>query len=58
MPEMSYCPLMLKGVKAKVTSTGSGFALNVSANDAATIAEIRKRARSLVPGAQPVATTP
>jgi hypothetical protein len=56
MPEMSYCPLMLKGMKAKVTSTGNGFAINVSADDATTIAEIKKRAQALAPGAQPVAT--
>ena len=47
MPEMAYCPLELKGVKAKVTSTGSGFAINVSADDAATVAEIQKRAQAL-----------
>jgi hypothetical protein len=47
MPEMGYCPLELKGVKAKVTSTGSGFAVNVSADDAATVAEIQKRANAL-----------
>ncbi len=47
MPEMSYCPLELKGVKAKVTSTGSGFAVNVSGDDAATVAEIQKRANAL-----------
>ena len=47
MPEMSYCPLELKGVKAKVTSTGTGFAVNVSADDAATVTEIQKRANSL-----------
>lgn len=59
MPEMSYCPLMLKGVKAKVTSAGNGFAVNLSADDAATVAEIKKRARDLAAttGA-PVATAP
>jgi hypothetical protein len=51
MPEMNYCPLVPKGAKAKVTSTGSGFAVNVSADDAATIAEIKKRAESLKSGA-------
>jgi hypothetical protein len=58
MPEMSYCPLMPKGVKAKVTSAGNGFAVNLSADDAATVAEIKKRTQALVSGAQPVATTP
>jgi len=47
MPEMPYCPLVPKGAKAKVTSVGNGFAVNVSADDAATIAEIKKRAETL-----------
>jgi hypothetical protein len=47
MPEMAYCPLELKGVKAKVTSTGNGFAINVSSEDATTVAEIQKRAQAL-----------
>jgi hypothetical protein len=47
MPEMSYCPLELKGVKAKVTSTGSGFAVNVSSDDPATVAEVSRRAQAL-----------
>ena len=59
MPEMSYCPLMPKGVKAKVTSVGNGFAVNLSADDAATVAEIEKRAQALAPGAAaPIATSP
>jgi hypothetical protein len=47
MPEMSYCPLVPKGAKAKVASAGNGFAVNVSAEDSATIAEIKTRAASL-----------
>lgn len=47
MPEMDYCPLVPKGVKAKVSSTGSGFAIEVSADDAATVAEIKRRAEGL-----------
>jgi len=47
MPEMDYCPLELKGVKAKVSSAGNGFAINVSADDDATVAEIKKRAEGL-----------
>ena len=54
MPEMSYCPLMPKGVKAKVTSVGNGFAVNLSADDAATVAEIKRRTQALAP----VATAP
>jgi hypothetical protein len=56
MPEMSYCPLMLKGVKAKVTSAGNGFAVNLSGDDADAIAEIKKRAQALAPSGSPVAT--
>ena len=51
MPEMSYCPLVLKGAKAKVTSAGNGFAINVSSDDPATAAEIKRRAQALVGGA-------
>ncbi len=47
MPEMDYCPLVLNGAKAKVTSTGSGFAVNVTAEDAATVKEIIRRAEAL-----------
>jgi flagellin-like hook-associated protein FlgL len=42
---------MLKGVKAKVTSAGNGFAINVPSDDAATAAEIKRRAQALVGGA-------
>lgn len=48
MPEMSYCPLVPKGVEARVTSTGNGFAVNISATDKATIQEIKKRAGALL----------
>jgi hypothetical protein len=58
MPEMSYCPLMPKGVKAKVTSAGNGFAVNLSADDAATIAEIKKRAQALAPAGAAIAAAP
>ena len=51
MPEMSYCPLVLKGVKAKATSSGSGFAVNISSDDPATVEEIQKRAQALRGGA-------
>ena len=47
MPEMSYCPLVPKGVEAKVTSAGDGFAVNISAEDQATIDEIKRRAQAL-----------
>ena len=47
MHGMDYCPLELKGVEATVASVGDGFAVNVSAEDGATIAEIIKRAQAL-----------
>jgi hypothetical protein len=47
MPEMSYCPVVPKGVEAKVTSAGGGFAVNISAEDQATIDEIKRRAQAL-----------
>lgn len=52
MPEMDYCPLELKGVKAKVTSAGNGFAVNISADDDNTVEQIKKRALALVPAAK------
>ena len=51
MPEMPYCPLVPNGAKTKVTSTGNGFAVAVFADDAATVAEIKKRADALKGGA-------
>jgi hypothetical protein len=48
MPEMSYCPLVLKKVKATVTSTGTGFAVAVTSDDPATVKEVIKRANALV----------
>jgi hypothetical protein len=47
MPEMDYCPLVPKGVKATVTSTGAGFAVNVTSDDPATVKEIVRRAEAL-----------
>jgi hypothetical protein len=38
----------IEDAKAKVTSTGNGFAVNISADNAATIAEIKKRAETLM----------
>lgn len=49
MPEMDYCPLMLKGVSAKVSSEGGGFAVSVRAQDDATIQEVLRRAQALAP---------
>lgn len=47
MPEMEYCPLVPKDVKATVVSTGNGFAVSVTSNDPATVQEIIRRAESL-----------
>jgi hypothetical protein len=51
LPEMAYCPLVPNGAKAKVTSAGNGFAVNVFADNAATIAQIKQRAGLLASGA-------
>jgi len=48
MPEMTYCPLMLKGVKATVASTGDGFAVTVESEDPGTAKEVLSRAQALV----------
>jgi len=48
MPEMSYCPLMLKGVKADVSSVGDKFVVQVVSDDAETAKEIQKRAQALM----------
>ena len=48
MPEMSDCPLMLKGITATVASTGDGFSVAVQSDDAITANEIHKRTEALV----------
>jgi hypothetical protein len=50
--EMTYCPLTLRGVTAKVRSTGDGFAVAVRSDDDATAQEILRRAESLKTGIQ------
>ena len=52
MPEMSYCPLVLKGVSATVSSKGDGFAVRVTSDDKQTAQEILQRSRALVARAQ------
>ena len=49
VPEMPYCPLVPKGVTARVSSTGDGFAVAIRGNDAATSAQVLERARALQP---------
>lgn len=46
---MAYCPLVPRGVEAKVRSVGNGFAVDVRSDDAATAEEIWKRAQQLGP---------
>lgn len=49
MSEMSSCPLVPRGAKATVRSVGDGFAVDVYGEDAATAAEIWRRAQKLKP---------
>jgi len=51
--EMSYCPLMLKNVRASVSSVGDGLAVEVTSNDAEIVKEIQRRARALAPDGEP-----
>lgn len=47
VPEMEYCPLVPRGVTARVRSTGDGFAVELRGEDDETAAEILRRAQSL-----------
>ncbi len=49
MPEMSECPLMIKGATATVTSTGAGFAVSIRSSDIDAANAIRQRAQALAP---------
>lgn len=49
MPEMTYCPLVPRDVKATVRSVGDGFAVDVASNDSKSAAEIWQRAQKLGP---------
>ena len=51
MPEMSYCPLVLRGITAKVSSAGNGFRVEVRSDDPKTAEEIIRRMKALT--AQP-----
>lgn len=46
--EMPYCPLMPKDVVAHVTPRESGFAVEVTSNEPATVQEVVRRAQALV----------
>lgn len=50
VPEMPDCPLVPKGVEARVTSTGDGFAVELRADDPKTAAEVLRRAERLIAG--------
>jgi hypothetical protein len=47
VPEMPYCPLNVKGVHAKVSSTGNGFAVTVDSDDPNAAQEVLRRAQAL-----------
>lgn len=49
MKGMEYCPLALKGVTAVVSSTGDGFAVDVTSDDPAVAAEAWRRVSALKP---------
>lgn len=50
MPEMSYCPLVPKGVSASVTSVGNGFAVTIQSKDPTSAQEVLRRAQALKGG--------
>jgi len=50
MPEMSYCPLVLREVTASVSSAGNGFIIEVQSNDPKVVEEIVRRMNALVAG--------
>jgi len=52
MPEMNYCPLEIKGVKAKVASTGNGFSVTITSDDEKTVEQIKSRTLALGPVAK------
>ena len=56
VPDMSDCPLVPKGVEARVRSTGSGFAIDLRAADHSIAAEVLARSRRLLRG--PVSSAP
>ena len=48
VPEMPNCPLVPRGVSARVRSVGNGFAVEVRADDRDTVREVRERAERLI----------
>jgi hypothetical protein len=51
---MPDCPLLPRGVSARVSATDTGFAVAVQSEDSATAADILRRARALT---APVSST-
>jgi hypothetical protein len=49
-PSMAFCPLAVAHVSASVSSTGNGFAVDVTSNDPDSIKEVVRRAQALKPG--------
>lgn len=49
VPEMPDCPLVPRGVEARVRSTGNGFAVEIRSNNRDIASEILARARRLAP---------
>jgi hypothetical protein len=47
MPEMPDCPMAVKGARASVASTGSGFAVTVESDDSNAAQQILRRAQGL-----------
>lgn len=47
VPEMDYCPLVLRGVRAEVVSAPDGFAVRIRSDDPSVAKEIWRRAEAL-----------
>jgi hypothetical protein len=47
VPEMPYCPLVPKGITAKVSSAGAGFDVTIESQDPKTAQEVLRRAQAL-----------
>lgn len=50
MPEMPYCPLVPRNIKATVKAVGDGFAVDIHSDDGAALMEIGRRVQMIVPG--------
>jgi hypothetical protein len=48
MPEMPYCPLVPRGVHAKVSTTSTGLVVTIDSDDSASAMEVYTRAKRLV----------